>query len=46
MTSRVPTECDINVNNPNIITFREQKDIINTYGVIDKDAVIKNAGML
>ena len=46
MTSRVHTECDINVNNPNIITFRERKDIINTYGPIDEDVVIKNAGML
>ena len=46
MTSRVPTECNIDVNNPNIITFRERKDIINTYGAIDEDVVIKNAGML
>ena len=46
MTSRVPTECDIDVNNPNIITFRERKNIINTYGAIDEDVVIKNDGML
>ena len=46
MTSRVPTECNIDVNNPSIINFREQKDIINTYGAIDEDVVIKNAGML
>ena len=45
MTSRVPTKCDIGVNNPNIITLRERKYIINTYGAIDEDVVINNAGM-
>ena len=28
MTSRVPTECDIDATDPNAITFREKKDII------------------
>ena len=46
MTSRVPTECDIDAADANVITFREKKDIINTFEEITSDHVQKNATML
>ena len=46
MTSRVPTECDIDAADANVITFREKKDIINTVDEVTFAHVQKNATML
>ena len=46
MTSRVPTECNIDATDPNVITFREKKDIINTIDEVTMIHVQKNATML
>ena len=46
MTSRVATECDIDATDPNTVTYREKKDIINTFDEVSMDAIQKNATML
>ena len=46
LISRVPTECDIDAADANQITYREKRDIINTFDAITMDHVQKNATML
>ena len=46
MISRVPTECDIDVAHPNNITFREKKDLVNTFDKVKHIHIEKNATML
>ena len=45
MISRVPTECDIDPADANNITYRERKDMLETYGVVTDDHVQKLATM-
>jgi len=45
MISRMPTECDIDPADANNITYRERKDMLETYGVVTDDHVQKFASM-
>ena len=46
MISRVPTDCDIDAGDANNITFRNRKDLINTFNEVTQAHIDKNATML
>ena len=46
LISRIPTECDIDAADPNNITYRKRRDMIDTYGQVTMDHVQKFSTMI